>query len=68
MSTHVQVDRTVCVGYASCMMIAPKVFEVDDEGLVVLLDDSPPDELLPKVDQAARSCPKSAIHLRNVDD
>ena len=57
----IEVRRDVCVGYASRMVIAPDVFDVDDDNLVVVLDDHPERELLAVVQQAARSCPKSAI-------
>jgi ferredoxin len=57
----IEVRRDVCVGYASCMVIAPDVFDVDDDNLVVVLDDDPDQTLLALVQQAARSCPKSAI-------
>jgi ferredoxin len=49
------------------MMIAPKVFSVDDEDLVVVLDEHPSDAMLAKVEQAARSCPKSAIAVRSTE-
>ena len=57
----IEVRRDVCVGYASCMVIAPDVFDVDDDNLVVVLNDSPGQELHAAAQQAARSCPKSAI-------
>ncbi|MFC9835547.1 ferredoxin [Rhodococcus sp. NPDC127530] len=57
----IEVRRDVCVGYASCMVIASDVFDVDDDNLVVVLDDDPDRERLVVVQQAARSCPKSAI-------
>jgi ferredoxin len=50
------------------MLIAPKVFTVDDDDLVVLLDGSPSEAMLAKVEQAARSCPKAAIVVKVDDD
>ena len=67
MPITITIDRGACVGYASCMMIAPKVFSVDDEDLVVVLDEHPSDAMLAKVEQAARSCPKSAIAVRSTE-
>ena len=57
----IEVRRDVCVGYASCMVIAPDVFDVDDDNLVVVINDDPDSSLHSDVQQAARSCPKSAI-------
>jgi ferredoxin len=47
------------------MVIAPKIFDVDEEDKVVLLDSSPSNEATTKVEQAARSCPKNAITLES---
>jgi ferredoxin len=62
---RVRVDRGACVGHASCIMIAPKVFDLDDEDLVVLLDDQPSDALADHVERAVRSCPRSAIKVES---
>jgi ferredoxin len=58
---HVRVDRSSCTGYASCIIIAPDVFDLDDDDLVVLLDDQPADAEL--VERAARNCPRNAISV-----
>jgi ferredoxin len=61
LAMQVTINRQACVGYASCMMIAPEVFDVDDDDLVVLLSDNPDEAMRDKVEHAARSCPKKAI-------
>lgn len=60
-----QVDRTLCIGSASCVVIAPKVFELDEEGkAIVLTVDGANDETIL---EAARSCPVNAIIVKDKD-
>jgi ferredoxin len=58
----VTVDRDACIGAQNCLHFAPGVFEIDDEGLAVVVGDVPsvPREQLVA---AARECPTQAIHL-----
>jgi ferredoxin len=44
-------------------MLAPKVFDQQDDGIVVLLDEAPPKELYAAVREAASVCPGAAIRL-----
>jgi ferredoxin len=58
----VQVDMDLCQSHGECCFAAPEVFELDDDD--VLQYDSEPDESLrPKVEQAVRNCPVTAIRL-----
>lgn len=61
--TDVQVDRTLCIGSASCVVIAPKVFALDDEGkaIVLTLDGTNDQTIL----EAAKSCPVNAIIVKD---
>jgi ferredoxin len=45
------------------MGIAPDVFEVRDDDFLYILQDEPPDERRPAVEQAVRQCPKQAISI-----
>lgn len=45
------------------MLIAPRVFDQRDDGIVVLLDAAPPSELHAAVREAACVCPGAAIRL-----
>ena len=59
------VDEVKCTGAGQCVLAAPEVFDQrDEDGTVVLLDPSPPDELLPQVEDAITSCPALAITVR----
>ncbi|SDS17879.1 ferredoxin [Jiangella sp. DSM 45060] len=59
MKIIVEIDR--CVGGGQCVMAAPDVFDQDDDGLAVLLDDDPPASMSDDVQLAARLCPARAI-------
>lgn len=61
MQISIEVDK--CIGSGSCEMLAPEVFEVGDNGLVVLLDASPGSEMESKVRAAEESCPTQAIEV-----
>ncbi|MDH6121820.1 ferredoxin [Kitasatospora sp. GAS204B] len=60
----VEVDRDVCTGAGQCTMMAPQLFDQDDDdGLVVLLrQPGPADEA--NVRQAVSLCPSRALRLR----
>ena len=62
---RVVVDFDLCESNAICMGIAPEVFEVRDDDFLYVLQENPPEELRPKLEQAVRSCPKQAIRLED---
>jgi len=57
----VVVDFDLCQSNAVCMSIAPEVFEVRDDGYLYVLQEEPPEDLRPRVEQAAAACPTQAI-------
>jgi ferredoxin len=62
---RVIVDQTICVAAGQCVLAAGAVFDQrEDDGIVFLLDDSPPPELHDDVRRAAALCPAQAISLR----
>ncbi|MFF0447504.1 ferredoxin [Streptomyces sp. NPDC004609] len=58
-------DPTACQGYANCVVAAPDTYDIDDDGLVVLLRTSIPEEDRGRVAEAARSCPVSALTIED---
>ena len=57
-------DKTICTGAGNCVRLAPDWFDQDDqEGLVVLLDDTPPAELRQLMTDVVDACPTGAIQL-----
>jgi ferredoxin len=62
---RVIVDQNKCVAAGTCVLTAGAVFDQrDDDGIVFLLDDSPPPELHDAVRRAAALCPAQAISVR----
>ena len=60
---RVVVDFDRCESNALCMEAAPEVFEVRDDDFLYVLDETPPEDLRAKVEEAARLCPKQAITI-----
>ncbi|HEX8868755.1 MAG TPA: ferredoxin [Lentzea sp.] len=61
---RVSVDVPRCVASGQCVLIAPEVFDQrDDDGMVVLLDSSPPSGQHAAVRESALVCPAAAIHV-----
>lgn len=58
---RVTVDHGRCQGYANCVVAAPGVFDLDEGGLVLLLDETPPADRADAVRQAVGLCPMQAI-------
>ena len=59
----VVVDFDLCMGNAQCMLAAPQVFEVRDDGMLYVLQEEPPEALRTAVENAARVCPTQAITI-----
>ena len=55
------VDRNLCIGAASCIAVAPQVFELDGENKAVAYNEKGADEKT--ILLAAKSCPTQAILL-----
>ena len=61
MATGIHVDRMKCMGSANCQFWAPGVFDIDDDGIAVVVDaGAAPHE---KLVLAAEGCPTGAITL-----
>jgi ferredoxin len=56
-------DRDTCDGHGMCEAMAHEFFELDDDGLVHVLDDAPDTQHHELVDAAVRSCPVSALRV-----
>ena len=58
------VDQDKCVSSGQCVLNAGAVFDQrDDDGVVILLNDSPPPEWADFAREAAAACPALAIHI-----
>jgi ferredoxin len=59
----VKADAGLCQGHANCIVSAGEVFDLDDEGLVVVLKKTIGDDERAEVEEAISSCPVSALSL-----
>lgn len=55
----IYVDRDLCIGAASCVAIAPGVFQLDEENKAYVVDEKGADDEM--ILLAAKSCPTKAI-------
>ena len=59
---RIRYDRDACQGHNRCYLLAPELFDVDDEGYAVLrIDGDVPADLEHKAQLAADNCPEYAI-------
>ena len=56
------VDRDLCIGAAPCVAIAGSVFQLDEEGKAIIIDEQGADDDTIKL--AAEACPTRAIILK----
>ena len=59
----VHADRDVCIQAGNCVMVADRVFDQDDDGLVVVLADDIPDDEQGKAAEAVKLCPSQALTI-----
>ena len=59
----VYVDEDKCIGAGQCVRIAPEIFDQRDDGIVILLDPTPPAALHAVARKAANLCPSLAITI-----
>jgi len=58
------VDRDACIGAAPCVVVAPGVFQLDDENKAYIVDSHAADD--ETILLAAKACPVQAIAI--IDD
>jgi ferredoxin len=60
---RIEVDRDLCASTGGCEAIAPDVFEIGDDGALVVLTPEPGPADLPDVRNAVQACPTRALRL-----
>lgn len=76
---RVKVDRTLCIGAASCTAVAPKAFALDQEGKSVIkkkdgttrtefVDFEDINDTSENILAAAKVCPVNAIVIEEIDE
>ncbi|CDP86696.1 ferredoxin [Mycolicibacterium farcinogenes] len=59
----ISVDHDLCLGSALCTGLVPDVFDLAEDGTLVVLTDKPDVALLNDIEEAVRSCPVRALRL-----
>jgi ferredoxin len=63
-SGKVSADRELCIQAGNCVMVASDVFDQDDDGIVVILDEEVSGAAADRAREAVKLCPSSALSLR----
>ncbi|GAB3233321.1 ferredoxin [Mycolicibacterium hippocampi] len=59
----VEVDLAKCTGHGICESIAEEVFEVQDDGTVMIHDAERPESDRERMQQAVTQCPAAALKI-----
>ncbi|MBE8476477.1 MULTISPECIES: ferredoxin [Streptomyces] len=59
----VELDADKCVASGQCVLAAMDVFDQDDDGIAILLEEQVGDDRLDDVKEAVVVCPAAAIRL-----
>jgi ferredoxin len=57
----IEINRELCMGSGNCSFWAPEVFDLDDDGIAVVLDPTAAPE--DKIILAGQGCPTQAISI-----
>lgn len=60
----ITIDRSLCIGAASCIAVAPQAFQLDNEAKAILLPTAQNESQQTLLD-AARACPVAAIIIQD---
>jgi ferredoxin len=62
---RIVVDRDLCDGHGMCEAMAHEYFELDDDDVMQLLEESPPEPEHDLVHAAVQACPALALSLQD---
>jgi ferredoxin len=60
---RITIEEGRCIGAAQCVLTSARLFDQDEHGFVVVLDDSPTGEQVEPARVAARICPSQSITI-----
>jgi len=60
-SVEIEIDREACMGSGNCAFWAPGVFDLDDDGIAIVIDPNGGEQ--EKIVLAAQGCPTQAISV-----
>ena len=59
----IEVEERLCIAAGRCVAVAPELFDVDEDGFVVLLEESPSESQREAAHMASVLCPAKAIRV-----
>ena len=62
---RIVVDRDLCDGHGMCEAMAHEYFELDDDDVMHVLEESPPESERARVHAAVQACPALALSLQD---
>jgi ferredoxin len=62
---HIVADRKRCEGHGICAALAPEVYDLDDDAMVVVRYDPVPPDLVGMAEAGATVCPVAALKTEN---
>ena len=65
MALDIKIDRDACMGSGNCSFWAPGVFDLDDEGIAIVVDPTAMTD--DKIVLAGQGCPTQAISIFDGD-
>jgi len=60
---RIVVDYAKCTGLGMCEAEAPDMFEVQDDGSLIVLNETPSEEQRAEAEAAVESCPTDALSI-----
>ena len=63
--SKVVADRELCIQAGNCVMGAGDIFDQDDDGMVVVLQDEVTGEAAERAREAVKLCPASTLSLED---
>lgn len=62
----VKADLNLCQGYGNCVVEAPSIFDIGDQGTVIIMRQTVDEADRETAEAAARSCPVSALSVERL--
>jgi ferredoxin len=57
------IDWDRCEGNGACVPVAPALFEIDDQDMLIVLNETPPEDQRKALERAVAACPRRAISI-----
>ncbi|MGE4240959.1 ferredoxin [Ramlibacter sp.] len=57
------IDWDRCEGNGACVPAAPQLFDIDDKDMLIVLQETPPEEQRAALERAVAACPRRAITI-----